>query len=160
MHRNLHREIRIQRFERRRVVGMIDGIKPDPLFPRRLLQHRRVFGRIDRPESRRERAHTHVPIHLQIENLHSQSVPRLRALDIKRTGQRIVPLRHVERVSGLLQTIAEAVQRVGVEDVAGFQMRHRLRRGKQIFHIGIGSRVVHDVLGRSERGNKKHRKRN
>ena len=148
MHRNLHREIRIERLERCRVVRMIDRIKPHPLLPRRFLQHRRVLRGIDRSEPWRERTHAVLAVHLQIENPYRQRISRFRAFDEKRPCQRIVPLRHVERIARLLQPVAETVERVRVENVPRFQMQHRLRRCKEIFHVRIRGRVMHDVLRR------------
>jgi hypothetical protein len=99
------------------------------------MQHGRVVGLVDGAKSRSERAHAGVAIDLQIENLDGQRVAGLRAFDIKWAGQRIVALDHAERVPGFLQHVAEAVERVGVENVAGLQTRHRFSRGEKIFHV-------------------------
>ena len=62
------------------------------------------------------------PSTCEIEDLHRERVARLRSFDEKRTGQRIVPTHHAQRVARLLDRVAEAVERVGVENVPGFQM--------------------------------------
>jgi hypothetical protein len=129
MHRNLHRKIGINRLERRRVRRMIDVVEPHSLRQRRM-QHRRVVRLVQRAKSRSERAHARIAIHLQIENLHRQRVPRLRSIDEKWPRQRIIPLGHAERIPRLLQRIAKAVERIRIKDVARFDMRHRRDRGK------------------------------
>ena len=93
MQRNLGGELGIERLKRCRVGGVVNGIKPDPLRRRRR-QHRRVVGRVERAKTRGEASQALIAVHLQVENLHRQRVARLRSLDVKRPGQRIVALHH------------------------------------------------------------------
>ena len=150
MQRNLHRELRIQRLERRRVVRVVDGIEPDLLGQRRM-QHRRVVGLIQRSKARRKCSDALIAVHFKIENLYRQSVARLRALNIKRPGKRIVALGHAERVPRLLDGIAETVERIGVENVARFQPGDRRHRSVNILHIVDRGVILHDIAGRGLR---------
>jgi hypothetical protein len=92
-------------------------------------------------------AYAGVAIHLQIENFDGKRIPWLRPFHEKRSGQRIVALRHAERVARFLNGIAEAVKRVGIQNVAGFKVRNRLGCGEQVFHVGIRGGVVNCGLG-------------
>ena len=116
MHRNLHREIGIKRLEGRRVVFVIEVVKPHALLQWRL-EHWRVVRTAERSEARRKRAHTGIAVNLQIENLHSQRVTRLRTFHVERPCQRIVSLRHAQRVARFAQPVAKAVQRICVENI-------------------------------------------
>ena len=144
MHGNRDGEIRIERLECGRVRGVIDGIEPDALGKRRM-QHGGVVGLVDGAKSGSERAHARVAIDLQIENLDGERVAGLRTLDEKWPAQRIVAFDHAERVPGLLERVPKAVQRIGIQDVARLQMRHRFGRGEHILHVVDGGRVVDDV---------------
>src|SRR5208282_1633119 len=144
MHGNLHREIGIERLEQRRVRGVIDVVKPDALGKRRM-QHGRVVCLVNGAKSGSERAHARVAIDLQVENLDGQRVAGLRTLYEKWPGQRIVAFGHAERVAGFPERVPEAVERVGIEDVARLQTSHRLGRGEKILHVVDGGGVVDDV---------------
>ena len=117
MHGNPDGEIRIERLERGRVRGVIDGIEPDALGKRRM-QHGGVVSLVDGAKSGSERTHASVAIDLQIENLDGERVAGLRTLDEKWPSEWIVAFDHAERVSGLLERVPKAVQRIGVQDVA------------------------------------------
>src|SRR5579864_2575692 len=137
---------------------MIDVIKPDALGQRRM-QHGSVVGLVDRAESGSERAHARVAVYLQIEDLYRQRVSGLRALHVKRPGQRIVSRGHAERVARLLQPVAKAVQRIGIQNVTRLQTQNWFSRGKKILHVGFGSGVVDHVL--SQRGTcQQHNRKN
>src|SRR5260370_32111501 len=84
------------------------------------------MGSVQRSEAGRERAHAGIAIDLQVENLHGQRVPGLGALNEEWPRQRIVTLHHAQRVAGLLQHVAETVERIGIKNIAGLQMRYWL----------------------------------
>src|SRR5580698_3613924 len=144
MQRNLHFEPRIQRLKRRGVVRVIDRIKPNLLRQRRM-QHRRVFRTIERSEVRAEFPDSLVSVHFQIEYLHHKRVSRLRAIDVKRPREGIVPLDQRHRVARLLDCIAETIQRICVEDICRFQVRDRRRRRVNVFHI-VDRRLIRNGL--------------
>ena len=148
MQGNLYREIGIVRLEGGRVRGVIDVVVPDALGQRRM-QHGRVVGLIERAESGSERADAGVAIDFEIENLDGERVPGLRAFDEKWPGQRIVAFHHAERVAGFPEDVAETIERVGVKNVAGLQMRNRFGRREQVLYVGVGRGVVKDVLSKS-----------
>ena len=125
--RDLRRERRVERGERRLVLRAIDRIEPDLLRHRRV-EHRRVVRRVERAESRRERPDALVAVHGQVEDLHHERVARLRPLDVERSGQRVVPLDLGQRVARLLDHVAEAVERLRVDDVARLHGRDGRRR--------------------------------
>src|SRR4029077_19841514 len=127
-----------------RVRGMIDGIEPDALGKRRM-QHGRVVGLVDGAKSGSEATYASVAINLQIENLDGERVAGLRTLDEKWPAQWIVAFDNAERVAGLLERVPKAVQRVGVQDFARLQVRHRFGGGEQILHVVDGGGVVDDV---------------
>src|SRR5713226_6797040 len=111
------------------------------------MQHGRVVGLVDGAKSGSERAHASVSIDLQIKNLDGERVPGLRTLDKKWPAQRIVALGHAEGVPGLLEGVPEAVERIGIEDVARLQTRHRFGGSEQILHVVDGGGVVDDIAG-------------
>src|SRR4029077_16317461 len=148
MYGNLHREVGVERLEGCGFCRVIDVVEPDPLF-QRWLKHGRVMRTVDRPETRGKRADAHVAVHLQIENLHRERVAGFCALHVERSSKRIVSFGHAERVAWFLKAVAEAVERVGVENVSGLKPRHRLCRGEDVLPVGISGRVVNHILGES-----------
>src|SRR5262249_11977638 len=101
MQRNLHLEIGIVRPKRRGVRSVINVVKPDA-FRQVGIEHGRVLARIDSSKTGSNCANAEIPAHLQIENLDCKRVSDLRALYVKRPGERIVAFGHAERVSRLL----------------------------------------------------------
>src|SRR5882762_3944970 len=149
MHGNLHREVGVERLEGCRVCRVIDAVEPYPFFQRRL-KHRSIMRTVDRTETRGEGADAHVAVHLQIENFHSERIAGLCALHVERSSKRIVSFCHAERVAWFLKAVAEAVERVGVENVSGLKPRHRLCRGEDVLHVVVSSPVVNHILGKSK----------
>ncbi len=84
---------------------------------------------------------------MQIKNLDSERVAGFGALDEKWPGQRIVAFDHAEHVPRLPKHVPEAVESVGIKDVARFETRHRFGGGEQILHVVDGSVVVNDIGG-------------
>ena len=159
MQRNLRHETRIVRVKGCRVRRVVNVVQPDP-FRQIRIEHRRVLARVDRAESRADRAHAQVAIHLEVENLHGQRISRLRALDVERPGERVIPVNHAERIGRLLDRIAEAVERIGVENVSRFKASDGLGRAEEVFHR-VDSCVIANVgglLGSTE--NRKWREQN
>ena len=146
MQGNLDRKIGIERLERGGVGGVIDGVVPNALGQRGM-QHGRVVGFIEGAESWSECADAGVAVDLQIENLDGERVARFRAFDKEWASEGIVALHHAECVAGLFEDVAETIERVGIENVAGLQMGNRLRRGEEILYVGVGGGVVDGVLG-------------
>jgi hypothetical protein len=72
---------------------VINGIKPD-LFLDGLIQHRRVVGGVDGTETGSERADALIAIDLDLQELHFERIACFCAVDVKRSGQRIVPGSH------------------------------------------------------------------
>ena len=147
MHGNLHGKIGVDGFEGCGVGSVIDVIEPQPFGQRLGLEHRRVVRGADRSEAGREGTDASVSVDLEIEDLDGERVSGLRALNVERTRQRIVALGHAHGVAGLFDAIAETVERVGVEDVSGFQVEDGLGSSEQIFHVVVGGGVVRDILG-------------
>src|SRR5438132_3072357 len=71
------------------VAGAIDIVAPH-LFGEITSQHRGAIGAIERAEPRKERRDSVIPRRLELVDVNGQRVARLRALDIERTGLRIV----------------------------------------------------------------------
>src|SRR5580658_9989074 len=111
------------------------------------MQHGRVVGFVDGAKSGSECAHARVAIDLQIKNLDRKRVTGLRTLNEKWSRQRIVAFDHAERVTRFPEHIPEAVQRVGIQNVARLQPRHRFGGREQILHVVDGGGVVDDVAG-------------
>ena len=114
----------IQRLKSGGVRGMVNGIKPDLLFDRRV-EHGRVIGGVDRAKSRRQRADALIAVHLDFKKLYRQRIAGLSAIDEKRPGQRIVTRGHAERVARFLDGVTKAVHGIRLKNVAGLQMRNR-----------------------------------
>src|SRR5260370_42090515 len=104
---------------------------------------------VDRTDTWGKGADAHVAVHLQIENLHRERVAGLCTFNIEGSGERILPFRHAERVARFLNAVAEAVERVGVENVSRLEPSHRLRRGEYVLHVVVSSRVANHALGNS-----------
>src|ERR1700675_844625 len=111
------------------------------------MQHGRVIGFVDRAKSGSECAHARVAVDLQIKNLDSERVAGFGALDEKWPGQRIVAFDHAEHVPRLPKHVSEAVESVGIKDVARFKTRHRFGGGEQILHVVDGGGVADDIGG-------------
>src|ERR1700680_567483 len=148
MHGNLHREVGVERLESCRVCRVIDVVEPYPLF-QRWLKHGRVMRTVDRTETRGKGADAHVAVHLQIENLYSERVAGFCPLHVERSSKRIISPGHAERVAWFLKAVAEAVERVGVENISRLKPRHRLCRGEDVLHVVISSRVANHILRES-----------
>jgi len=87
-----------------------------------------------------------------VEDFYRQRVPGLGALDVERSCQGIVALRHAQRVAGLADGIAEAVYGIGFEDVARLQPGYRsVGRGISVFEFAWLD-VVADYARRSGLG--------
>jgi hypothetical protein len=95
------------------------------------------------PNPGAQRAESLCAIHLQIQKFHHQCISGLGAIDEKRPGQRIVALDQRQRIARFLDGVAEAVQRIRFENVAGFQVRDRRRRGIHVLHIIDGRVIAH-----------------
>ena len=118
-----------EKFESIRVIGrgvgaVIDVVEPDPLGQRRV-EHRRVARRVERAESRRQRADALVRIDDELEDLDDERVAGLGAGNRERAGERVVALHHRHRVAGLLDDVAECVERFRLQDVARLERCHR-----------------------------------
>ena len=150
MQRDLRGERRVEGGERRLVLRAIDGIEPD-LFRHRRVEHRRVIGRVERAEARRERPDALVAVDRQIQDLHHERVARLRALHVERPGQGVVPLHLCERVTRLLDDVAKAVERLRVDDVARLDGRHGRRHAEDELEVALLWLVPDDVLGGGRR---------
>ena len=162
MQRNLHRIFGIERLKSRSVGGMINRIEPD-FFRDRRIDHGSVASAVNGSEAWRQRSHTLVAIHLQVENFHRQRIARFSAFNIKRTSERIVSLGHAERVTRFLDGIAKAIRSVGFQDVAGLETRHRSIRSRiSVFPVARLGRIAHNfalfslVLGTGQGRKKKH----
>src|SRR5215831_13550765 len=124
MQRKLHLVIGVKRLEGCGIRRVVNWVKPDFLFDRRV-KHGRVIGGVDRAKTGRERADALIAIDLDFKNFYRQRIARLRAIDEKRPSQRIVSGSHAKSVAWLLDGVAEAIHRVGLKDVSGLQMRDR-----------------------------------
>ena len=61
-----------------------------------------------------------VAIHLQIDNMNYERVPRFRAINKKWSRQRIIAFDQGKRISRLLDGIPKTVQRIRFENIARF----------------------------------------
>src|SRR5258707_15667464 len=140
-----HFEVRIERLKRGGIFLVVNGIEPHPLRQRLRFQNGSVMCGIRRAESRRECADALIAVDLQIENVHDERVAGLCAFDEKRSGERIVAFYKRERVAGFLQSVAETVERIRFQDIAGFQPRDRSRCAVNVFY-GVDGGVIADDL--------------
>ena len=85
------------------------------------MQHRRVFRPIQRAEICAEFADALIAIDFQVEHFHHERVTRLRAVDVKRPGERIVAFHQRHRVARLLDRVAETVERICIENICRLQ---------------------------------------
>src|ERR1022692_1906075 len=122
------------------------------------MQHGRVVGFIQRSETGCKCSNALIAAYLKVENIHHQSVSRFCALNIKGPGKRIVALSHAERVPRLLDGIAEAVERIGVENVPRSQASDGRYGGVNVLHVVDGGAILNNVarrdLGQSIPGGK------
>ncbi len=77
---------------------------------------------IDGAKTRRKRADTLLAIHLQVEDVNNEGIAGLCTFYIKRTRKRIVAFNEGHAVAGFLQRVAEAVERIGLENVPGLKV--------------------------------------
>ena len=167
MERDFHPVIRIERLKGGRLFRVVDGIEPDSLRQRLLFEHWRVVRGIDRAEARRKRAHTLFAVHLQIQNVDHERTAGFRPFDIERARERIVSLDERKAVAGLLQRVAEAVQRVRLENAPGLEPRngrgdaedvlHRVDSGVVLDDFGLGRRRLRLSKGRERQEQDKSR---
>src|SRR6266404_3306344 len=73
-----------------------------------------------------------------------------RTFDIERTGERVISFHEREGIAGFLQRVAEAVQGIRVEDVAGFESRNGRSDAEEVFY-GVDGGVVLDDFGLGRR---------
>src|SRR5260370_40168770 len=99
-----------------------------------------------RAEAWTERPDALFAIHLQIQDVNDQRVAGLRAVDIERTGQWVVSFDQRKRISRLLQRIAETIERVGLQNIAGLHAGHRRRNSEQVLYVFDRCRIAHDVV--------------
>jgi len=85
-------------------------------------------------------------IDLQIEDMNDQRVAGFRTFDIERTGERVISFDERKGIARYLQRVAESVQGVRMEDVAGFESRNGRGRTEEIFH-GVDGGVILDDFG-------------
>ena len=57
--------------------------------------------------------------------------------------KRIVTFYHAQSIAGLLDSIAEGIERVGLENVSGSQLRDRLRGTINVFHVIDRGVILH-----------------
>src|SRR5262249_25073488 len=111
----------VKGLEGRGLACVIDRVEPY-FFRERRMQHRRVVGGVERAEAGAEGTQALIAVDLQIEKFHDERVAGFRAVDEEGTGQRIVAFDEGKRVAGLLDGIAEAIERVSLENIAGMKM--------------------------------------
>ncbi len=75
--------------------------------------------------------------------MNNQRVARLRPFDIERTGKRVITFDERKGITGLLQRVAETIERVRVENVAGFEPGNGRRDAEDVFYI-VDSGVIRD----------------
>jgi hypothetical protein len=92
------------------------------------------------------------PACLEIEDVDDESVAGLGTVDEEGTGERIVDLDVGERIAGLLESVAETVEGVGVEDVAGPEVGNGLRGAEGGFDVVHGGVEAHDISDSGVRG--------
>src|ERR1700691_900455 len=117
MQRNFHGVIRIMRLKSRSVVVRMNRIEPNALGQRRL-NHRRVICRVKRAEAGCKRTDSLCRVHFQRHEVDGNRVTRLSTLDVERTGERVVALDQCERITGLLNGVAECVKRTRLENIS------------------------------------------
>src|SRR5262249_12599430 len=74
-------------------------------------------------------------------------VAGLCAIDVERAGERVVARSHVERVARFADGVAEAVEGIGVENVAGLQVGDRLGGRVDVFYVGGWGLGFDDIAG-------------
>ena len=132
---NFTGKLGIKRLKSRGVCGVVNGIKPDLFFDRRV-EHGRVIGRVDRAKTRSQRADTLIAIDFDFEDFYRQRIAGLCAIDKKWPGQRIIARSHAERVARLLDGVTETIHGICFQDIAGLQMRDRtVRRSVSVFQF-------------------------
>jgi hypothetical protein len=109
------------------------------------MEHGSVIGFVERAETGSEGTDALVAIDLKIENVDDESVAGFGAVDEERAGERIVAVDEGKWIAGLLDDVAEAVERVGFEDVAGVEMSDGRGDAVEVFHVVDGGVILDDV---------------
>src|SRR5271155_217914 len=143
MHWDFHFVVRIESLKRRCVIRVVDRVEPNLLRQRLFFDHRRVVGGADGSKSGRKGTDTLVSVNLQIEDSHHKRVARRRSLDEEWSCQWIIALSHGGRVAGLLNAVAETVQRIGLKNVSGAQTSDRRSNTEDVFDVVDRALVVH-----------------
>ena len=141
--REFYFEVGVERLERGGVVGVVDGIEPD-FFGKWRVKHGSVVGFVDGAETGRESAKTLIAVDLQVKNVNGERVARFGGVNEEWAGERVVPFGEGEGIAGFLDGVAEAVEGVGFENVAGFEMGYRCGRAVDVFYVVDGGAVLND----------------
>src|SRR5437899_2448024 len=152
MQREADFEAGVERLKRGRVFLFVDRIEPHALGPAVSVQHGGVVRGIDGAKTRGKRADTLLAIHLQVEDVNNERIAGLRTIYIKRTRKGIVAFNEGHAVAGLLQGIAEAVERIGLQNAARFESRDRRRNPENILNVIDRGAVLNHFLFCRSRG--------
>ena len=125
----------------------VDGVIPGAIRERLFFEHGRVVSGIGGAETGAESADALFAVDLEIEDVDDEGVAGLGAVDEERTGERIVDLNVGEGVAGLLECVAEAVEGIGFEDAAGFDVGDGLGGAESGFDVVHGGGEVDDLAG-------------
>jgi hypothetical protein len=148
--RKLRFEIGVESLESDELFVGVDGVIPGALGKRHFLEHGRVVRGIGGAKTGAEGADALVAVDLKIEDVDDEGVAGLGAVDEERTGERIVDLDVGERITGLLESVAETIEGIGFEDVARLEMGDGLgsaEGGFDVVHGGVEADDVSSVIG-------------
>lgn len=113
------------------------------------MQHGSVIGLVECTECGSECTDTGIAIDLKIENFDGERVAGLRAFHKEWASQGIVAFYHAERVAGLSEDVAEAIERIGIENIAGLEMGDWFGGGEEVLYVDVRGSVVDGGLGES-----------
>jgi hypothetical protein len=147
MQRDAHGKIGIESAKSGPLAGIVNIVEPD-FFRQRRVEHGCVAGGIQRAETGRQRPHAKIAVHSQVQKMDDQRIARFGAINVKRAGERVIALHQRERIAGLADGIAEGVERIRLQDVAGMKMGHGPSYSIDVFHIVYGGAVMHGAWSR------------
>lgn len=115
------------------------------------MEHGGVVGLAESTETRSECSNALIAVNLQIENVDDERVAGFGAFNEEWTGERIVAFREGERVTRLFDGVTEAIEGVGIKDVAGLQAGHRRSNAEDVLYVVERGVILDDVGFGSDR---------
>ncbi len=131
LERKLRFEIGVQGLKGDELFAGVDGVIPGALGERSFFEHGRVVGGIGGAKAGAECADALFAVDGEIEDVDDEGVAGFGAIDEEGAGERIVDFNVGERIAGLLEGVAETVERVGFERCCQASDGRRVRQGRR-----------------------------